>query len=356
MLHSLILVFIVAVSLISYLYISYFINLNSTVSLVPYDLSLSLFTIALLISSYLLELNIYWIILPGLSLASSAHIAIHWLLLALVYILIHTLIHSLSAINSIVLISIHLSSTLNLIALLLLAITGISASLLVSVYLYLLLELASSYTLYTYLYIAYLHLIWIWGHIEVYVIFMPQLGFSLYHITSTLSLALFDDNAIAVSFINIGAVSSLTWAHHLYSISLFADLINLYTSVSLFIALSTAGKLTVLLTSLLFNHTDYYSTSLGAFALTTLFGGLTGVYITLYAINSTVHFTSIIFGHFHFILSLGFLLTLYTFISTYNYYIPIYYHAILLIFSVPIIVARRVYVSTGTYSAMPLFL
>lgn len=356
LLHSLLLVCGLALALIGQGYLACCLNTDTATGTWPSEAGLSTCGAALALSAYLLELNVYWMVLPGLALGAASHVAVQWLVAALVLVNGTTLAHAVGSSVSMVVLGAGVGSTLQLMAVLLVCMVAGSTALLLSTYLYLLMELGTSCALYSYLYTAYLHIIWVWGHVEVYVLCMPQLSALLCCTLDRLSLSLCDDAAVSASCMNMAAVSSLTWAHHLYSMGACADLLNLYGAVSLCMALSTAGKLSVVLTSCTLAPSDRSSSTLGPWCAAALCGGLTGVYVTLYAINSAVHCTSTVCGHCHCMLSLGCLLASLACAEALRMAMPLYCHAALVTCAIPIIVARRVYAASGSYAAVPLCL
>lgn len=339
LLHSILLVCVLALSVLSYWILSYYlISAHSAFALLPTLMSASLLNG----SVALLELNVYWILIPSLTRSSTNHVSVEILIVSLLIINFSTVVHSVSTLQSAYAVT-SISNSLMLISLSLVLLTATASSIVLSTYLYLLSELSSSYTIFQYLCISCLHIIWMWGHIEVYILCIPQLLLCLTSLLNTSNVTVYDENTVAVSCINIVILSSLTWAHHLYSLQLLADLINLCSSISLCIALSTASKITVLITSYSYSSSTKLASGNSLILSTITCGGLSGVFITLYAMNSHVHCTSAVFSHCHIILSTGFLISLLLCIDLVDIHLSVYHHTIIVLFLLPSMTVRRVH-------------
>lgn len=342
LLHAVLLVFGVVGIVISFMFIVVVMRVEMSVVGFPYEGVLPVCGVGLFVGVYMMELNVYWLIVPGLVSGVSVHGGVQVLIISIVLVLMWVLVFMIH-----VIVVDRVESVCVVIGIVLVVINGVSSSVLISVYLFLLVELISSYVLCVCMYVACVHVVWIWGHVEVYVVFIPQLGWVIMFIVRRVGV-LVDENAVVVSCVNMGSVSVLTWAHHLYSVSMCSDLINLYSSVSLFIALSSVGKMGVIVSGCVFSS----EVRVGSWIVIVSVGGVSGVYVTLYGINSSVHCSSVVCGHCHMIMSVGCVLSLYLCLERCNVYLCVS----LSVCVVPGIVSRRVYVSSVSYSVMSLMI
>jgi len=106
-----------------------------------------------------------------------------------------------------------------------------------------------------------------------------------------------------MSLIHLAVLSSLTWAHHLFMIHVPYDTVHLFSSVSVCISLSTVHKFMLLVSSVSMHATMCYVFVLWAHLLVSVLGGISGLYMAICSVNESVHGVSVVYYHFHFILS-----------------------------------------------------
>jgi cytochrome c oxidase subunit 1 len=164
--------------------------------------------------------------------------------------------------------------------------------------------------------ILYQHLFWIYSHPAVYIMILPAMGAITEIIPTFAHRTIFGYRAIAYSSIAIAALGSLVWGHHMFT-SGMGELANMVFSLLTFlVAVPSAIKV--------FNWTStLYKGSIELkppmlFALTFIFlfsiGGLTGLMQGALNVNTHLHDTYFIVGHFHYVMfggtGMGFLAAL----------------------------------------------
>merc|ERR1712178_536861 len=106
----------------------------------------------------------------------------------------------------------------------------------------------------------------------------------------------------------ISLLGSVVWGHHMYTVGLESDTRAYFTGVTILISLPTGTKIFNWLSTYLGNLPFYKSTST-FFALLFLLmftaGGSTGVILGNPAVDLALHDTYYVVAHFHFVLSLG---------------------------------------------------
>merc|ERR1712209_380842 len=106
----------------------------------------------------------------------------------------------------------------------------------------------------------------------------------------------------------ISLLGSVVWGHHMYTVGLESDTRAYFTGVTILISLPTGTKIFNWLSTYLGNPPFYKSTS-AFFALLFLLmftaGGSTGVILGNAAVDLALHDTYYVVAHFHFVLSLG---------------------------------------------------
>ena len=90
-----------------------------------------------------------------------------------------------------------------------------SISFIIHLLIYILNDLYYNLTLYLYQYMQYIHLIWVWGHMEVYIMLIPNLTVILLCIISCHHYTIIDHNTIIISLYNISILSIITFIHHI---------------------------------------------------------------------------------------------------------------------------------------------
>lgn len=180
----------------------------------------TLLYIVLLYSCLLLELNIYWLLYPNIVYHLLNHISIHLILTTLLLFNYYTIAYILL----LFIYSIYHNYVTQLLCLyiyyVIISLYYVSLSIIIHLYLSLLYDLLYHLTLCIYQYMLYIHLIWIWGHIEVYIIIIPNLCLLLSCIISCCNYCLYDTHTIIISLFNIAILSIITWVHHIYLINM----------------------------------------------------------------------------------------------------------------------------------------
>jgi cytochrome c oxidase subunit 1 len=152
--------------------------------------------------------------------------------------------------------------------------------------------------------ILYQHLFWFFGHPEVYIIFIPALGFISPIIVTFARRKLFGYVALVLSLISTGFIGFGLWVHHMFATPIPQMGQSLFTAASMMIAIPSGvqifcwiatlwgGKLNIK-TPLLF--------VLGFFAIFIL-GGLTGVMLASVPLDLQIHDTFFVVAHLHYVL------------------------------------------------------
>ncbi len=152
--------------------------------------------------------------------------------------------------------------------------------------------------------LLYQHLFWIYSHPAVYIMILPAMGAITEVIPTFAHRTIFGYRAIAYSSIAIAVLGSLVWGHHMFT-SGMGELANtIFSLLTFIVAVPSAIKV--------FNWTStLYKGSIELrppmlFALTFVFlfsiGGLTGIIQGALDVNTHLHDTYWIVGHFHYVM------------------------------------------------------
>merc|ERR1712192_216675 len=166
--------------------------------------------------------------------------------------------------------------------------------------------------------VLYQHFFWFFGHPEVYILIIPAFGILSQVISSLSQRIIFGNQSMVLALGCISVLGSLVWGHHISTLGMEADTRAYFTALTMMISLPTGTKVfnwfcTVLGNSLLAGITV---SSSAIFAIIFLpfftFGGSTGVVLGNAAVDLALHDTYYVVAHFHFVLSLGAIIALFS--------------------------------------------
>jgi cytochrome c oxidase subunit 1 len=160
--------------------------------------------------------------------------------------------------------------------------------------------------------VLYQHLFWFFGHPEVYILIIPAFGVISIVISGIAQKIIFGNQSMIFAMSCISLLGSVVWGHHMYTIGLEADTRAYFTGVTILISLPTGTKIFNWLSTYLGNLpflSNGFNISSALFALLFLLmftiGGSTGVILGNAAVDIALHDTYYVVAHFHFVLSLG---------------------------------------------------
>merc|ERR1712025_436494 len=158
--------------------------------------------------------------------------------------------------------------------------------------------------------VLYQHLFWFFGHPEVYILIIPGFGVISIVISGIAQKVIFGNQSMILAMSCISVLGSLVWGHHMYTVGLESDTRAYFTGVTILISLPTGTKIFNWLSTYLGNPPLLHlRTSSAFFALLFLLmftiGGSTGVILGNAAVDLALHDTYYVVAHFHFVLSLG---------------------------------------------------
>merc|ERR1739838_967798 len=158
--------------------------------------------------------------------------------------------------------------------------------------------------------VLYQHLFWFFGHPEVYILIIPAFGVISIVISGIAQKIIFGNRSMIFAMSSISLLGSLVWGHHMYTVGLESDTRAYFTGVTILISLPTGTKIFNWLTTYLGNppllHIRISSVFFSLlFLLMFTIGGSTGVILGNAAVDLALHDTYYVVAHFHFVLSLG---------------------------------------------------
>jgi cytochrome c oxidase subunit I len=169
--------------------------------------------------------------------------------------------------------------------------------------------------------ILYQHLFWFFGHPEVYIIFIPGLGFISSIVAAFARNKIFGYTAMVLSLIATGFIGFGLWVHHMFATPIPQVGQSLFTAASMMIAIPSGVQIFCWIATLWGSKLNIKTPLLfvlGFFAIFVL-GGLTGVMLASVPLDLQIHDTFFVVAHLHYVLIGGSVFPLF---GAFYYWIP----------------------------------
>ena len=152
------------------------------------------------------------------------------------------------------------------------------------------------------------HLFWLFGHPEVYIIFLPAAGVLSTIIPVFSRQALVGYRAIVAAIVAMGFLSFGLWVHHMYATGIPHLSLSFFSIASALVALPTAVQIFSWLATMAAGRPRFSIPMLHVFGFFFVFicGGLTGVMLAMVPFDLQAHDTHFVVAHLHYVLVGGF--------------------------------------------------
>ncbi len=152
------------------------------------------------------------------------------------------------------------------------------------------------------------HLFWLFGHPEVYIIFLPAAGALSMMIPTFAGRPIIGYRAIIVAIIALGFLSFGLWVHHMFTVGIPHLALAFFSAASALVAIPTAVQIFAWIATLAHGKPRHSVPMLYVFGFLFVFviGGLTGVMIAMVPFNTQAHDSHFIVAHLHYVLVGGF--------------------------------------------------
>ena len=152
------------------------------------------------------------------------------------------------------------------------------------------------------------HLFWLFGHPEVYIIFLPAAGALSTIIPVFAQRPMLGYRAIVAAIVALGFLSFGLWVHHMFTVGIPHMALAFFSAASALVAVPTAVQIFAWIGTLASGRPrwDIPMLYVAGFFIVFVIGGLTGVMLAMVPFNTQAHDSHFVVAHLHYVLFGGF--------------------------------------------------
>ncbi|WP_075214058.1 cytochrome c oxidase subunit I [Mongoliimonas terrestris] len=166
------------------------------------------------------------------------------------------------------------------------------------------------------------HLFWLFGHPEVYIIFVPAAGLVSTMIPVLARHPLIGYTAIVASLVALAFLSFGLWVHHMFTVGIPHMALAFFSAASMLVAIPTGIQIFAWIGTLAMGRPRLHLPMLYLLGFFFVFvtGGLTGVMVAVVPFDWQAHDTHFVVAHLHYVLIGGFVFPM---LAAAYYYLPL---------------------------------
>jgi cytochrome c oxidase subunit 1 len=148
------------------------------------------------------------------------------------------------------------------------------------------------------------HMFWFFGHPEVYIIFVPALGFVSTIVAASCRRPVIGYTAMVLAVVATGFIGFGLWVHHMFATGLPMSGQSFFTAASMMIAVPSGVQIFCWIATIWLGRPRFtvpFIFVIG-FVLIFVIGGLTGVMVASIPLDLQVHDTFFVVAHLHYVL------------------------------------------------------
>lgn len=151
------------------------------------------------------------------------------------------------------------------------------------------------------------HLFWFFGHPEVYIAILPGMGIVSHVLIVSIRRPLLSAKAVIYSMAAIGVLGFVVWGHHMFVSGMNPFSSMLFSAMTLAITIPSAVIVLIWIGSLYGARIRLTTACLFClgFISTFISGGVTGFFLAQPSVDSYLHGTYFVVGHFHLVMGVA---------------------------------------------------
>ncbi|MGR3951654.1 MAG: cytochrome o ubiquinol oxidase subunit I [Chlamydia sp.] len=167
----------------------------------------------------------------------------------------------------------------------------------------------------------YINLIWAWGHPEVYILVLPAFGIFSEVVSTFSRKRLFGYTSMVIALLAITFLSFIVWLHHFFTMGAGANVNAFFGVMTMVIAVPTGVKIFNWIMTMFRGRIEFATPMLWflGFVFAFVTGGMTGVLLSIPAVDFQTHNSLFLVAHFHSMVIGGVLFALF---SGFSYWFP----------------------------------
>ena len=165
------------------------------------------------------------------------------------------------------------------------------------------------------------HLFWFFGHPEVYIIFLPGVGFVSEIVSTFCRRPVIFYPAMVLALVAIGILAFGLWVHHMFATGLPRIGYAFYTAASMTVAIPAGVQIFCWIATIWDGRPRFAVPMLYVigFIVTFVIGGLSGVMVASVPLDLQLHDTYFVVAHFHYVLIGG---AVFPLLGAFTYWFP----------------------------------